>query len=67
MDSFDAIVLDRPRDPDIAMRFLYGLDRYSSLKIYLGNEAANGRDLYPTDLDSAATQANAVWDPWALS
>jgi hypothetical protein len=58
MDSFDAIVLDRPRDPDIATRFLYGLDdnRYSSLKIYLGNEAANGRDLYPTDLDSAATE-----------
>jgi hypothetical protein len=28
------------------------------MKLYLGNESANGRDLYPSDLDAAATQAS---------
>ena len=31
--------------------------RYASLKTYLGNELANGRDLYQSDLDGAASQA----------
>ena len=59
MDSFDAIKLDRPKHEMIAMRFLHGLDdsRYGSLKVWLGNEAANGRDLYPSNLDGAASQA----------
>ena len=59
MDSYQALKLDSPSDSEIATRFLFGLDddRYESLKIYLGNEAANKRDLYPTTLDEAATQA----------
>ena len=41
------------------MRFLHGLEdsRNGSLKVWLGNEAANGRDLYPSNLDSAGSQA----------
>ena len=48
LDSFDAIKMERPNDGLIAMRFLNGLEdsRYASLKTYLGNEVANGRDLY---------------------
>ena len=59
LDSFDAIKLDRPSNGLIAMRFLHGLEdsRYGSLKTYLGNELANGRDLYQDDLDGAASQA----------
>jgi Reverse transcriptase (RNA-dependent DNA polymerase) len=59
LDSFDAIKLERPNDGLIAMRFLHGLEdsRYASLKTYLGNELANGRDLYQSDLDGAASQA----------
>ena len=59
LDSYEALEMIRPSDTDIATRFLYGLDdfRYASLKTYIGNEMANGRDLYPTDLENAATQA----------
>ena len=51
--------LERPSDGLIATRFLHGLEdsRYASLKTYLGNELANGRDLYQSDLDGAASQA----------
>jgi hypothetical protein len=60
LDSYDALELIRPRDIDIASRFLYGLEdcRYAAIKLYLGNESANGRDLYPSDLDAAAAQAS---------
>ena len=60
LDSYDALELTRPRDIDVASRFLYGLEdcRYAAMKLYLGNESANGRDLYPSDLDAAATQAS---------
>ena len=59
LDSFDAIKLDRPSDGLIATRFLHGLEdsRYALLKMSLGNELANGRDLYQRDLDGAASQA----------
>ena len=59
LDSFDAIRMEPPSNALIAMRFLHGLDdsRYASLKTYLGNELANGRDLYQSDLDGAASQA----------
>ena len=47
-ESFDAVKLERPTQEQIAMRFFHGLDdgRYASLKMYLGNEMAYGRDLY---------------------
>ena len=59
LDSYSALKLTKPMDSEVATRFLFGLDdeRYESLKVYLGNEAANDRDLYPTTLDGAATQA----------
>ena len=59
LDSFDAVKLARPDESMIAMRFLHGLDdgRYSSLKVYLGNELANQRDLYQPTLDLAVSQA----------
>ena len=59
LDSYSALKLTKPMDSEVAIRFLFGLDdeRYESLKVYLGNEAANDRDLYPTTLDGAATQA----------
>ena len=40
LDSYDALELVRPRDIDVASRFLYGLEdgRYSAMKLYLGNE-----------------------------
>ena len=59
LDSFSALKLTKPTEADLATRFLFGLDdeRYESLKVYLGNEAANDRDLYPISLDGAATQA----------
>ena len=62
LDSFDAIKLERPKAGMIAMRFLHGLEdsRYGSLKVWLGEEAANRRDLYPNDLDEAASQAT-LW------
>ena len=48
LDSFEAIKMELPNDALIAMRFLHGLEdsRYASLKTYVGNELANGRDLY---------------------
>ena len=59
LDSYDAIRLQRPDEKTIALRFLHGLDydRYDSLKVYLGNELANGRNLYQPTLDLAAGQA----------
>ena len=59
LDDYEALEMIRLSDIDIATRFRYGLDdfRYASLKTYIGNEVANGRDLYPTDLENAATQA----------
>ena len=59
LDSFEATKMERPQDSAIAMRFLHGLEdsRYGTLKTWLGNELANGRDAYPLDLDSAAGQA----------
>ena len=62
LDSFDAIRLERPKAEMVAMRFLHGLEdsRYGALKVWLGNEAANRRDLYPNDLDAAASQAT-LW------
>ena len=59
LDSFSALKLAKPSDADVATKFLFGVDdqRYESLKICLGNEAANDRELYPTTLDGAATQA----------
>jgi hypothetical protein len=67
LDSYTALRLDRPTDIDIASRFLFGLDddRYESLKTYLANEAANGRDLYPVSLDGAATQATKCVVAWS--
>lgn len=69
LDSFDAIKMERPSDSLIAMRFLHGLEdaRYGSLKTYLGNELANGRDLYQSDLDGAASQATRWLVPNAKS
>ena len=59
MDSYDAIKLPRPDEKTIASRFVHGLDydRYDSLKVYLGNELANGRNLYQPTLDLAVGQA----------
>ena len=59
LDSYDAVRLPRPDEKTIALRFLHGLDydRYDSLKVYLGNELANGRNLYQPTLDLAAGQA----------
>ena len=59
LDSYDAVQLPRPSQASIALRFLHGLDndRYGSLKVYLGNELANDRDLYQPTLDLAAGQA----------
>ena len=59
LDSFEAIEMELPSNALIVMRFLHGLEdsRYTSLKTYLANELANGRDLYKTNLDEAASQA----------
>ena len=59
IDSYDAIQLPRPDEKTIASCFVHGLDydRYDSLKVYLGNELANGRNLYQPTLDLAAGQA----------
>ena len=57
--SFKAIGLEEPKEEMVAMRFLHGLDdsRYSTLKIYLGNEASQDRDLYQVTLQGAVAQA----------
>ena len=52
LDSFSALKLAKPSDADVATKFLFGVDdqRYESLKIYLGNEAANDIQLRWTEL-----------------
>ena len=62
VNTYKILGLEPPSKEQQAMRFIQGLEhaRFSSLQTHLANELnmPHGRDLYPSDLDSAAAQAS---------
>ena len=58
--SFRLLELVPPTPATIAMRFIQGLDpsRYGIMQTTLANELHFGRDLYPTDLPTAISNAS---------
>lgn len=60
ISTFTILQLTPPSKESQAMRFIQGLEnsRFSSMQTHFANELNLGRDLYPTDLSSAAAQAS---------
>ena len=65
VQSHEAVQLDVPSQSSQARRFTQGLDnsRFESMKTSFANGLTNGTDIYPKDLDDAATRATKWISP----